>query len=246
METLKMIVCSICARGGSKGVVNKNSRLIAGKPLIQYSIEQAFQSGIFDAVAVSSDCESILKIAKGLGAYVIKRPSELATDTSPKIPAIRHCILELEKHLKHEAKIICDLDASSPLRDEKDILAALEVFQKGDYDNVITAMPSRRSPYFNLVEEIGGKVSLSKQPSSLVFRRQDVPKTYDMNASIYLWKRKVLMEIDTVITENTGLYAMPEERSIDIDSAIDFLVVESLLMKKQDQQRHNYDMSDQS
>ena len=94
-------------------------------------------------------------------------------------------------------------------------------------------MPSRKSPYFNLVEVSDeGKVFLSKRLEKPVVRRQDAPKCYDMNASIYLWTRDALLNNDTVISGNTGLFVMPEERSIDIDTELDFEFVEFLMKKE--------------
>ena len=126
-----------------------------------------------------------------------------------------------------------DLDATSPLRDVSDILEAWRLFVENDYDNLITAMPSRRSPYFNLVELTpDGRVALSKKPDNKITRRQDVPATFDMNASIYIWKREALLRNDSLFLENTGLYVMPEERSIDVDSELDFEFVEFLMRKR--------------
>lgn len=93
-----MKLCTICARGGSKGVKNKNVRHLAGQPLIAYSIQQAKHTGLFDYVAVSSDSQEILDIARQYGAdLTIRRPDELATDTAAKLPVIRHCVSMVEQ-----------------------------------------------------------------------------------------------------------------------------------------------------
>ena len=90
-------LCTICARGGSKGVPNKNIRQMVGKPLIAHSILQAQSSGLFEAIAVSSDLMKILDISKKFGAdYSVLRPPELASDLAPKLPAIQHCVNEVE------------------------------------------------------------------------------------------------------------------------------------------------------
>ena len=110
-------ICTICARGGSKGVPGKNIRLLGGKPLIIWSIEQAHESKLFDMVAVSSDSQEILDIALSGGAdLVVQRPNEMATDQASKLPAIRHCLLEAEKALGRECQALVDLAATSPLR----------------------------------------------------------------------------------------------------------------------------------
>lgn len=227
-------LCTICARGGSKGVKNKNIRPLAGKPLIAYTVEQAVQSGLFDHIVVSTDSDAIAETAQKYGAEVFfRRSPELASDTAGKLDVIKDAFLRSEEHYKKRYDALVDLDATSPLRDVSDILEAWRLFVENDYDNLITAMPSRRSPYFNLVELTpDGRVALSKKPDNKITRRQDVPATFDMNASIYIWKREALLRNDSLFLEKTGLYVMPEERSIDVDSELDFEFVEFLMRKR--------------
>jgi CMP-N,N'-diacetyllegionaminic acid synthase len=226
-------LCTICARGGSKGVKNKNIRQLMDKPLIAHSIAQAKSSGIFDLVAISSDSEQILKVGEEWGADIlIKRPDILATDQAAKLPVIQHCLKEVEKITGQFYDTVVDLDATSPLRIIEDIIGAVDLLEKRRVSNVITGMPSRRSPYFNLVEiNQNGYVELSKTLSQPIVRRQDAPVCYDMNASIYVWNREVLLSNDKLFMPDTLLYAMPEERSIDIDSELDYDLVE-LIMKR--------------
>lgn len=231
-------LCTICARGGSKGVKGKNLRMLAGKPLIAHSIEQARASGLFNTMAVSSDSDMILEVAGDCGCdYLIKRPDELATDLAAKLPAIRHCVAEVERLSGCEFDTLVDLDATSPLRLPADITGAVSLLEKSGSGNVLTAMPARRSPYFNLVEvDSAGVVHLSKPLGTAVVRRQDAPKCYDMNASIYVWRRHVLFESAGLFNADTRLYVMPEERSIDIDSELDFRFVEFLINAGQDKE----------
>ncbi len=226
-------LCTICARGGSKGVKGKNIRELLGKPLIAHSIEQAKASKLFDVIAVSSDSDLILEIAKEWGAdYLIKRPDELATDQAAKLPVIRHCAAEVEHQMGVSFDVIVDLDATSPLRSAEDIQNAVKVLEEAGAGNLITGMPARRSPYFNLVElNANDVVELSKPLKTAIVRRQDAPKCYDMNASIYVWKRDVLFNGDKLFNQDTKLYVMPEERSIDIDSELDFRFVEYLMLQ---------------
>lgn len=224
-------LCTICARGGSKGVKGKNLRPLLGKPLLAYSIEQAKASGLFALIAVSSDSDLILETAREYGAdHLIKRPDELATDQAAKLPVIQHCVAEVERLQCQTFDIIVDLDATSPLRTVEDLRAAVALLEDGEAMNVITAMPARRSPYFNLVElNAAGFVELSKPLAVPVVRRQDAPKCFDMNASIYVWRRAVLFDKNSIFTDKTALYVMPEERSIDIDSELDFAFVEFIM-----------------
>jgi len=127
---------------------------------------------------------------------------------------------------------LVDLDATSPLRSIQDIQNAVSLLETSGFGNVITAMPARRSPYFNLVEvNSTNLVTLSKPSATPFVRRQDAPKCYDMNASIYVWQRNVLFDAPTLFNSDTGLYVMPEERSIDIDSELDYLLVDFLMKR---------------
>lgn len=232
---MRNILCTICARGGSKGVKNKNIKELNGKPLIAYTIEQAKASGLFEHIVISTDSDDIAQTAKRYGAEVFfKRSAEMASDTAGKLDVIRDAFARSEEHYGKTFDYLVDLDATAPLRSVEDIVDSFEQFMQNDNDNLITAMPSRRSPYFNLVEvDNNGKVSLSKKLDSTVVRRQDAPKSYDMNASIYIWKRDTILNENSIFLEKTGLYVMPEERSIDIDNELDFEFVE-FLMRKQD------------
>ncbi len=229
------VLCTICARGGSKGVKNKNIKQIHGKPLIAYTIEQAKKSGLFKHIVISTDSDNIAAIAKGYGAEVFfKRSDEMASDTAGKLDVIRDAFQRSEEYYNEKYDYLIDLDATAPLREVEDIVKSFEQFLNNDNDNLITAMPSRRSPYFNLVEvDKKGRVYLSKTLDSSIVRRQDAPASYDMNASIYIWKRDFILNQKSIFLDNTGLYVMPEERSIDIDTELDHKFVE-FIMKEND------------
>jgi N-acylneuraminate cytidylyltransferase/CMP-N,N'-diacetyllegionaminic acid synthase len=226
------ILCTICARAGSKGVANKNLRLINGLPLIAYSLQQAVQTKLFSQIAVSSDSSEIRTTAMAHGAtFVVDRPTQMASDTAPKLPAIRHCVETTEKEFG-QFDIIIDLDATAPLRIAADIIGSLELLTATNADNVITGTPAHRSPYFNLVEQDeNGIVQLSKPLKDAVTRRQDSPKCFDMNASIYVWRRDALLNNPSLFVSSTRLFEMPRERSLDIDSEADFEMVEWMMSK---------------
>ncbi len=225
------VLCTICARGGSKGVKNKNIKLLHAKPLIAYTIEQAKESGLFEHIVISTDSDEIASISQQYGAEVFfKRSAEMASDTAGKLEVIRDAFKRSEVHYGEKYDYLIDLDATAPLRDVEDIIKSFQQFLENDNDNLITAMPSRRSPYFNLVEvNSNGKVSISKTLDNSIVRRQDAPKSYDMNASIYIWKRDIILNVNSLFLDNTGLYVMPEERSIDIDTEQDYKFVEFLM-----------------
>jgi len=233
-------LCTICMRGGSQGIKNKNYRLINGKPLMYFTIKQAIKAKIFDNIVVSTDSKKILEFAKSYGADGwFTRPKKFSSNSSPKIPAIQHALIEAEKFYDKKFNFIVDLDATSPLRKVKDIVNAYKVFLKKKPDILITGAKSRKNPYFNIVEIVNKKVKKVKIINKTVFRRQDAPKTFDMNASIYIWNRKTLMNSGNAIAalsknikEKVILYEMPDNRSIDIDSELDFKIVEFLLKKE--------------
>lgn len=227
-------LCTICARAGSKGVKNKNIRHLNGKPLISYTIQQALETNLFDIIAVSSDSDEILNIAKAEGLkYLIKRPDKLASDHAAKLPVIQHCALQVEILTDSRFDTYVDLDATSPLREPQDVINAVNLLESTSASNVITAAPSRRSPYFNLVElDENGIARLSKSTNNAVTRRQDSPECFDMNASIYVWNRESLMNNISIFNDNTRLYVMPEERSQDIDSELDFLIVDTIMKSR--------------
>jgi len=206
-----------------------------GRPLIVHTIEKAVLSGLFDEIAVSSDSDEIIAVAMSAGATLaVHRPSDLASDTAGKVPAIAHCVNEAEARSQAPFDVIVDLDATSPLRSVADIEGAVRLLETTGAGNVITAAPAHRSPYFNLVElRPDGSVGLSK-PGGDVLRRQDSPECFDMNASIYVWRRDRLLADPRVFYEDTRLFEMPQLRSYDIDSELDFQWVTFLMEAKHD------------
>jgi len=197
-------------------------------------VRHAVTSGLFDHIVVTSDAPEVLSVAAIYGATdVVVRPPELASDTAGKVPAIVHAALEAEARHGVTFETIVDLDATSPLRDVSDIVGAVELLETSDAESVITGAEAHRSPYFNLVEEDRdtGVVSLSKGGLGIL-RRQDAPRAFDMNASIYVWKRDSVVEHPGVWFPTTRLFEMPPERSFDIDSELDFEIVSMLMERK--------------
>ena len=232
MNKLK-ILCTICARQGSQGVSNKNIKIIKNLPLIAHTIIQAKQSKIFDNIIVSSDSEKIMNISEKYGASVFfKRPKILAKNTSPKIPVIIHALKKSELYFNKKYDIIVDLDPTSPLRKILDIKKSLELFNKMKSSNLVSVSNASKNPYFNMLEIINNKVKLSKSRNIQILRRQDSPKVYDMNASIYIWNRKYLLNKSKLINSKTLAYIMPENRSIDIDTPFDFKIVKYIMENK--------------
>jgi len=228
------ILCTICARGGSKGVPNKNIREVDSKPLLAHTIEHAMEWGRQTDVVVSTDSEAIAAVAREHGATVpFMRPDELATDTAAKLPVIKHAVTEAEQEFGTTYDYVVDLDATAPLRTIEDIENCFELVADGDADNAYTVTEADKNPYFNMVElDDNGYASLSKTADADIVRRQDTPLVYAMNASIYVFGREFLMDTDSIHGAKTKVSVMPPDRSVDIDRPIDLAFVEFLLENK--------------
>ena len=147
------ILGTICARGRSKGVKNKNIRDLAGKPLIAYTIEYLKNWGNADKIVCSTDSEKIADIAKKFGAEIpVMRPAELATDTSSKLDVLKHIVKFCEKQDDNKYDIIVDLDPTSPLRKNRFLCEAFDKFVKSHANNLYSVGKARKNPYINMVE----------------------------------------------------------------------------------------------
>jgi CMP-N,N'-diacetyllegionaminic acid synthase len=222
------VLCIVCARAGSKRLKNKNFKYLFGKPLIYHTIKQAIGSKIFDKIIFSTDSDKLRKMAVKFGAQAwFIRPKEHSNDKAAKMPVIRHAILEAEKNFNCKFDFICDLDVTSPLRKIDDIKKAYRKFKTSKQDMLISGNKARKNPYFNMVQ-INGKNSLKLviKPKKFIVRTQDAPSVYELNASIYFWKREACFRQKGPFCKKTFFYEMPYSRSIDIDSLSDFKMVE--------------------
>ena len=214
-------IATICARGGSKGLPRKNVRPFAGKPLIVHTIEQALACPLIDGVYVSTDDAEIAAVARDSGAQVpYRRPAELATDGAAKIPAIEHVVAHLEGQGERIGRVV-DLQPTSPLRTQEDLAAAIRLAPRADL--VVTVSEPSHNPYYTLVEvQADGTVRLSK-PATFV-RRQDMPVSWGLNGSIYVWQRAALARAAAEGFWSVSIRpcVMPRRRSVDIDDALDF------------------------
>ncbi|MBO8161753.1 MAG: acylneuraminate cytidylyltransferase family protein [Thermosipho sp. (in: Bacteria)] len=225
------VLAFIPARGGSKGVPKKNIRLLAGKPLIAYSIEQAKESKYISRIIVSTESEEIAEIAREWNAEVIKRPEELARDETPTIDTIIHALDYLKKEENYTPDIVVLLQPTSPLRTSEDIDSAIELFLNiQDCLSLVSVTEFDHPPFWaikiedNLLKPLFGKEYFR-------MRRQELPKAYRPNGAIFISTPKVLRKYKTFYTPKTIAYIMPPERSVDIDTEFDFLLAEFLINK---------------
>ena len=229
-------VAFIFARSGSKGLPNKNIKLLAGKTLIAYSIEQALATKRIERVIVSTDSDDIANIALEFGAEVpFLRPSELASDYSPEWLSWRHGLEYLLTSTGSLPKVMVSLPPTSPLRKSQDIDNCLKEFEKNDSDVVVTVTDAHRNPFFNIVKSnLDGSVSLANDMDKVIFRRQDAPKLFDLTTVCYVAKPEFVMNHNSIFEGRVKSVHVPMERSIDIDSLLDFQITEFLKIRELD------------
>jgi CMP-N,N'-diacetyllegionaminic acid synthase len=227
------ILVTIAARGGSKGIKDKNIRPLSGRPLIAISIQQALAWGKGADVIVTTDSETIAKVARGAGAQVpFLRPAELANDIAGKVPVLRHALIEMESKTGARYDAVLDLQPTSPVRSLSDLDGIVELFKKSRPKTILSAVLTQDNPYFNLLEEDEqGFVRVSKSLGKPLLRRQDAPAVYAANGSIYVYDRDVLADAQThsVLTDRTLVYPMSDLSGVDIDREIDFKFLEFLV-----------------
>lgn len=230
------ILITIAARGGSKGVKNKNIRELCGKPLIAWTIEQALKWRKADKVVVSTDSPAIAEAARRFGAEVpFTRPAELASDTAGKQPVLRHALLECERTFSRKYDWLVDLDATAPLRKVADIENAFNEAVRLDTLTFFSVVAAHKNPYFNMVEkDPAGFARLCKPPETPVLSRQAAPAVFDMNASIYVYKAAYLRQDGPLplFTPRTGIYVMDDISGRDIDTEMDFQFVQYVMNEK--------------
>ena len=229
----KHIAC-IFARGGSKGLPNKNIRDFAGKPLIAWAIEQALSLETIDEVIVSTDSSEIAKIARKYGAEVpFIRPSELAKDDSPEWLAWRHMLTYFLDKNGWLPDAMLSIPTTAPLRLVSDIQKCLDAFEIGITDVVVTVTDANRSPYFNMVklDSLGfAEIVIGKDNG--ITRRQDSPSVFDMTTAAYVVDAKFVMEHTSIFEGKVRAVYLPKERAIDIDTLLDFEFAEFVLQKQ--------------
>jgi len=221
----------IPARGGSKGVPRKNIRMLAGRPLIEYTLSAAKKSEFLNKIIVSTDDSEIAQISGKNDVEVILRPDSLAQDTSPVIDALYHVMDALKKNSAYSPDIIVLLQPTSPLRNSDDIDSAIRIFLTGNFNSVISVCETDHSPYWCFTMSNNKSLKPIFNKKFLFARRQDLPETFRPNGAIYISSPATLKKHSGFFTNNTGSYIMPADRCVDIDRPVDFRIAEFLLEK---------------
>ena len=227
------ILGTVCARGGSKGIPGKNIKLLNGKPLIEYTFDVIKKWNRCSRIICSSDSKKILDVARKNGIDVpFVRPDELSGDLVNKLDVLKHALKFVENEEGKKYDYIVDLDPTSPLRTIEDMRKAFYKFLLYNVDILYSVYRSNKNPYFTMVElDEYGIGHLCKEPNFRVSGRRVAPKVYSLNASIYIYKRDFLENIQSVVTGRNMIYKM-SNISIDIDEEIDFKFIEFVLKNK--------------
>ncbi len=218
------------ARGGSKGLPNKNIKLLQGKPLIYYTIQSVKETGIFDRFILTTDSHEIADIAKDYDVEVpFKRPAELSDDHSSFRDTIVHALKWIEQHDK-KYDLVQYVYPTTPLKTKEDYLNGLKILQEKNGDMVISVCEDDHTPYWSNVLPDNNSLK-DFVPTKYHKNRQDLPKTFRINGCIFVAKWDVFYYKKNWYEQDTYAYIMPQERSVDIDTSLDFKLAE-LLMKK--------------
>jgi CMP-N-acetylneuraminic acid synthetase len=224
-------IAFIPARGGSKGIKNKNLALLAGKPLIAYAIQAAQDSGVITRIIVSSDAPEILKAAEALGAEGLKRPAELATDSATTDAAIAHFVTALELATQPETTIVL-LQPTSPLRTGAHIAQAFALWQTRRPRGVISVYEPAEHPAkaFQLGDD--GLLTGLYGADAPFAPRQSLTKAFMPNGAIYIFSVAEFLANSCVPRAGLAPFIMDVEDSLDIDSPSDLEAAERILQGK--------------
>lgn len=221
----------IPARGGSKGIPHKNIKLLVGKPLIVYTIEVARALSEDKYICISTDDSEIVRVVEETGLHVpFMRPASLATDTSSTYDVLLHAIQYYEQIGEFFDAVVL-LQPTSPLRTAQQVENAIRLFDQST-DAVVSVCESPQNPYYNLFEEDSdGYLNISKGDGK-VKRRQEAPAVWMFNGAIYVFNIESLKKGYFDTFKKIRKFVMPLEYSVDLDTSVDWMFLESIMKKK--------------
>jgi len=232
----------ITARGGSKGILRKNIAPLMGKPLLAYTADAALASRRLTRVVLSTDDSEIAETGRGYGVEVpFMRPAELAGDGTPSIPVMQDVVRRLEAEgCRYDATFL--LQPTNPLRTTADIDGAIELFERTGADSVISFVDTgeRHPARMKSIDEDGRVIDPPFGEPFEGMPRQQLPRLYLRDGSVYLTRRDVLMEQNSLKGADCRAWIMPEERAWNIDSPFDLFVVEQMLRYQHAQKKNSH------
>lgn len=223
----------IPARGGSKGIPNKNIKILGEKPLLAYTIEAAKKSKLLTKTILSSDDEAIINIAKKYDLEVpFVRPANLATDESPTILTVIHALnFYKEQGIVFDA--VCLLQVTNPFRLDEFIDAAIQKFINSKTDSLVSVLevPHEFNPHWVFEKNNEGYLKISTGDSSIITRRQDLPKSFYRDGAIYITKSQVILEQHSIYGKSISYIESDKNRHVNIDTMEDWKKAEELIIK---------------
>jgi CMP-N,N'-diacetyllegionaminic acid synthase len=236
-NTKPTVLGVVTARAGSKGIPGKNTKRLAGKPLIAYTIESALASGVFDRLILSSDDEEAAGIARELGCDVpFMRPAALCADDTPHLPVMQHAVAWMRDEQHYRPDWVMILMPTSPLRQPKHIVESVALALESGADSVVSVdeMPAHFNPMRALTIDRDGwaRLLVGDQPvKRRPTRRQDMPKAWVFNGAIYLCRASLLFDPvePSLYGDRVAAYVMPAPYGSNIDDPEDWARTERLL-----------------
>lgn len=214
----------IPARGGSKGIPGKNSKLLAGRPLLAHTVSAALQAKNLDAVVFSSEDDNLIDIAKEYGAQVpFVRPAHLATDQASSLSVVQHA-LNFYKEQGKPYDAVCLLQVTTPFRTSQEIDKAISVFKAEQTDALVSVqeVPHAYNPHWVFTEQQQGRLSLATGESEIIGRRQDLPPAYIRDGAIYITKTSVVLDQNSLYGQSLSYVVGDPIRYVNIDGPEDW------------------------
>jgi CMP-N,N'-diacetyllegionaminic acid synthase len=224
----------IPARGGSKGVPRKNVRLLDGKPLLAYTIEEADKCASITDLVLSTDDEEIRTIGLKFGAKApFLRPSEFATDTAQTVPVVQHAVLEMEEQMGYLYDIVVLLQPTTPLRLSIDIDNCIKMILNTDADSIVSVVEVGAYHPLRMKHVVGDNILINyiDQGYEDLRPRQKLPPVYIRSGDLYVTRRNVILKQNLMVGRDCRAYVIPPERSVNIDTEFDFILAEYLVNK---------------
>lgn len=222
----------IPARGGSKGLPRKNLQRLSGKPLIAHTIEAARVARSLQRIVVSTESPEIAEVGRQYGAEVpFLRPPELAGDETPTLPVLQHVLAKLEATEGCTPEIIVVLQPTSPLRRAEDIDRAVDLLERSGADSVVSLCAAEHHPAWMKRLE-GDRVLPFLENAPEYTRRQDMPPVYRLNGAIYISRRRILMQENRILGQDTRGLVMDAESSVDIDTLFDLKLADLIMQER--------------
>lgn len=227
------VLAIIPARGGSKGLPGKNIKPLNGKPLIAYTIAEAFSSKKVNRIVVSTDDASIAEVSKKYGAEVpFLRPQALSNDKSPTVDAVIYTLDRLAESESYIPDLVCLLQCTAPLKTSEHIDGAINKLIASGMDGIVSICETEAHPFWMQVFN-GDKLQNFIPQKEKITRRQDLPVVYRLNGAFWIVKTQNLMKEKSLIVSNQTGYVMKSEDSVDIDNELDFKIAELLIKERE-------------